>query len=178
MTQVLNDLLGYGSILLQIAMVCLLVLYVLRRKEGFDVQAAFVGTWGLLIAFVASSVGAVMTLVYSDILGFEPCPLCWWQRIFLYPQVIAFGMALWKKEYRPAARDFSIVLSVIGAGIAAYHHMLQMYPGAGLPCPATGPSCAQILFLEFGYITYPIMAFSLFAFLTLVGLIVRSQQKN
>lgn len=73
-------------------------------------------------------------------------------------------MALLREKYRETVIDASLVLSTVGAGIALYHHTLQMFPGAGLPCPAVGPSCAQIVFLEFGYITYPMMALSLFAF--------------
>lgn len=116
-----------------------------------------------------------MTLYYES-LGFEPCPLCWWQRIFLYPQVSLFAMALWCSRYRVAAIDFSIAFSIIGGAIALYHHALQMMPGSGLPCPATGVSCAQRIFFEFDYITYPLMALSVFAFLVVVMLFVRARR--
>ena len=126
--------------------------------------------------FVLSLASAVMTLIYSDVLGFEPCPLCWWQRIFLYPQVFILGLALWRDKYREAAIDISLLFSIIGAGVALYHHMLQMMPAGTLPCPATGPSCAQITFIEFGYVTFPMMALALFGLNIAVLLALRSRQ--
>lgn len=171
----LNYLLALGTILLQLGSVALLVIFLLRKHNPLlnDI-ATSVGNWGLWVAFGLSFVGSLMTLYYSDYLGFEPCPLCWWQRIFLYPQVILAGMAAWKRDLYVA--EYSIVLSIFGAGVALYQHALQMLPGSGLPCPATGVSCAQRIVFEFNYITFPLMAFSLFAYLIVLMLIVRSKR--
>jgi disulfide bond formation protein DsbB len=92
----------------------------------------------------------------------------------MYPQVILFALALWKHI---PVRLISIVLSGLGFCVAVYHHALQMLPSGSLPCPASGPSCSQITLLEYGYITYPLMAATLFAFLIvlMVAHKVRSQ---
>ena len=170
-----NYFLSLGTILLQLGTVALLVVFLLRKHFPlFDEIASSVGTWGLWIAFALSLLGSILTLYYSDVLGFEPCPLCWWQRIFLYPQVFLMGMAAWKRDLYIA--EYSIVLSIFGAGVALYQHALQMLPGSGLPCPATGVSCAQRIVFEFNYITFPLMAFSLFAFLIVLMLVVRSKR--
>lgn len=171
----LNYWQALGTLVLQIAAIGLGAAFVLRnRHEGMARIVAWFTPKALWIAFVLSLFASFMTLVYSDYLGIEPCPLCWWQRIFLYPQVILLGMAAWKRDSYIA--DYSIVLSLFGAGVALYQHALQMLPGSGLPCPATGASCAQRFLFEFGYITYPLMAFTLFAFLIVTMLIVRSRR--
>src|SRR3989344_5990262 len=50
--------------------------------------------------------------------------LCWWQRIFLYPQVFLLGFAAHRKDAGMAF--YSIVLSGLGLLVALYHHALQM----------------------------------------------------
>lgn len=173
----LNYWQALGTLLLQVATIGLGAAFVLRRRNEL---AARIISWftpkELWIAFALSLFASFMTLVYSDYLGIEPCPLCWWQRIFLYPQVILFGMAAWKRDTYVA--DYSLILSVFGAGVAFYQHLLQMLPGSGLPCPAVGASCAQRFLFEFGYITYPLMAFTLFAFLIVTALIARSRRSS
>ena len=171
----LNYWLAVGTILLQLATIKLVVVYALRTKSPYCARLAErIRPHALRALFVISLIATFVTLYYSDYLGIEPCPLCWWQRIFLYPQVILLGIAAWKKDNYIA--DYAIVLSIFGAGVALYQHALQMLPGSGLPCPATGISCTQRFLFEFGYITYPLMAFSLFAFLIVTMLFVRARR--
>jgi len=171
----INYFLALGTLAMQMAAAALLVLLFLRKHEGFSEHAALVGRWGLWAAFLLSSTGMVMAVYYSDILGVEPCSLCWWQRIFQFPLVVLFGMALYKREMSRFVIDYSIVMSVIGGAFALYHHALQMFPNS-LPCPSTGVSCAQRTIFEFGYITFPLMAFSLFAILIVLMLFVRKSR--
>ena len=39
------------------------------------------------------------SLLFSNVLGFDPCVLCWIQRIFIYPQVLLVAMAMYFKEH-------------------------------------------------------------------------------
>jgi len=169
-----NYFFALGALFLQIVSVALLVIFFLRKNSTFLQIADSIGKHGLLIGFVVSAVALGMTVYYSGVLGVTPCPLCYWQRIFLYPQVVLFLVALWKRDLSIA--DYSIALSIIGGAIALYQHALQILPGSGLPCPASGSSCSQRILFEFGYMTYPLMAFSLFVFLIVVMLIVRSKR--
>ena len=171
--ETINHWLGIGTIAMEVAAAGFLALFFLRTYIP-DLQdvADFLSRWGLWIAFIAAVAGSAVTVIHSGLFGLPPCPLCWWQRAFLYPQVVLLGLAALKRAR--AIADYSFALSVIGLGIAAYHHALQMFPLGSLPCPAEGGvSCGQILFLEFGYITYPMMALSLFAFLIVMMLFVR-----
>jgi len=167
-----NQILALGTIALGIVSAALLVAYVFRLEVG-----AFVGTYGIWFALVVILGGIMGSLIHSEFYGMPPCPLCWWQRIFLYPQAVLFALTLAWRVSGEALRfviRFSIVFSVIGLTIALYHHALQMFPGGFLPCPAQGEvSCAKILFLEYGFLTYPLMGAILFSSLIILMLFVR-----
>ncbi len=170
--QTINYLLALGTVVLQIATILLFLVSILRKRfPQFEDIVAWIGSRSLWFAFIFSFVASVMTLYYSEILGIEPCPLCWWQRVFLYPQVIIFAIALRKRDF--SVVFYSIALSLLGAGFSLYHHALQVLPEGTLPCPAVGVSCAQRFVFEFGYVTFPMMAFSLFAFLIVLMFFVR-----
>ncbi|MBI5134198.1 MAG: disulfide bond formation protein B [Candidatus Taylorbacteria bacterium] len=130
--------------------------------------ARFFSKNSLLVAFVASLAATLGSLAYSDIIGYEPCKLCWFQRIFMYPQVLIFGIALWRKE--PFVRLYGLVLSILGALVALFHYLGQVGVNPlGLDCLAVGysASCAKNFVLTFGYVTIPMMALSAFVLMSL-----------
>lgn len=171
----INYFLALGAVLGQILTIALLFIFTMRsRMPSLAGIAESIGKRGLLIGLLVSILATVIVLFYSDVLGFEPCPLCWWQRIFLFPQVILFGMAFWKKDAYIV--EYSIVLSIFGFGVALYQHALQMMGEGSLPCPATGVSCAQRILFEFGYVTFPMLAVTGFAFLIVLMLFVRARR--
>src|SRR3989344_4873651 len=172
--ETLSYILALGTVALQAAIGALLIIYIMRKHPGFADLSELISRWGMWLALAASPVVSALTLFYSEVLGFPPRPFCWLQRMFLYPQVVLFSLALWKKDRLPAPQgtlrqtgsvaDYSIAMSVIGFGVALYHHTLQVLPAGSLPCPAEGAvSCAQRFIFEFGYITLPLMAATLFA---------------
>jgi len=169
----LNYILALGTVGVQIVTVAFLAVFLLQKKfRDLEGIGHFLNRWGLWIGFLVATLASIVTMVHSGIFGMPPCPLCWWQRAFLYPQAILFALAAFMRDRTIAV--YSIALSTIGLLIGVYHHVLQMYPSGSLPCPSGGGvSCAQIFFLEFGYITYPLMAVSVFAFLIVLMLFVR-----
>lgn len=132
----------------------------------------WIGTHALWFGFVVSLVAMLGSLYYSDVLGYEPCKLCWYQRIFMYPQVFLFGLALWRREpFRIWA--YSTFLSLIGGAIALFHYYIQTSPRplVTLPCSALGysASCTETFAVQMGYITIPMMALSAFIVLLILG---------
>lgn len=174
--ETLNYLLGLATLAMQVVGAGFLVVYFLQKRFT-DLQdiSGLLRRWGLWLAFLLTLGATALTLYYSEVLGFAPCGWCWVQRVFLWPQVLLFAVALYKQER--AVADFSIAFSILGGIAALYQHYLQMGGGALIPCPASGAGdCAQRILFEFGYITFPLMAATLFAFLIVLMLFVRNRE--
>ena len=170
----INHVLAQGTIVLQILTVGLLALFFLRKRfPDLEDVAVSVQRWGLWVAFLFTLAGTALTIFYSDVLGFLPCGWCWVQRVFLWSQAPMFLIAAIKRDRTIAI--YSIVFSALGGAVALYQHYLQMGGSGVLPCPANPgvADCAQRLIFEFGYITFPLMSASLFAFLIVVMMFVR-----
>ena len=164
----INQLLSFLVVGGQIIAVVLLLLILFYKKSPL---LKFVGENGYLFAFIVSLTAMSGSLFYSEVAGFTPCVLCWYQRILMYPQAILLAVALWKGDRR--INDYLIVLSAIGALIATYHYFLQIGVLPELPCSVTGfsVSCSQVFIMNLGYITIPMMALTAFLLLILLALI-------
>lgn len=126
----------------------------------------------MLGGFLISLTGFFTSIVYSNIIGFDPCELCWWQRVFLYPQVIIFGVALYNEKVRKVEDEmvflYSLVLSLCGAFTALFQYYGQMFdPEILSSCASQGASCAKVFFVSFGYITIPMMSLTAYIILIL-----------
>jgi len=172
-----NQLLALLSILGQI-FILLVVFYFLfsLKKQNFLFKkinnlklfkstVSFLGERGLVLAFIVALTSTLGSLFYSEFLGYTPCSLCWYQRIFIYPQVIILGLAILKKDL--AVIKYSISLSLVGILIALYQYFIQLRIFSGLPCPAIGSSCDKLFIIEFGYVTIPLMSLTAFAIVPL-----------
>jgi len=104
--------------------------------------------WGIMAAVVGS-------LVYSEIVGFPACDLCWYQRLFLYPQAIIVLLALYQ--------------SIIQWGFSF---------GSILDCTAVGGECAKVYVNEYSYITIPFMSLSVFVYIITMKYVYYSHRKN
>ena len=172
----LNFWVALGTVGFQAASLLLLILYFLKPPALAGMTGAL-EKYGILAGFLVSLAGIILSLVYSEIYGIIPCGFCWMARVFLYPQALLFGLALVKRDKGVA--DYSIWLSIAGALVTLYHHYLQIGGESVLPCPAAGAvDCAKRFIFEFGYITFPLVAFSGFAFLIILMLFVRNSRKE
>ncbi len=160
---VIGNTLGLLTIVGQVIAAVLLVALIARKKKVTD----FASEYALLFGFVVASIAMAGSMFYSEIAGYEPCKLCWFQRILMYPQVLLLGMAWWRKERWML--PYASILSAIGGLIAGYHYLLQRGVAPALPCSAVGYSvdCAKIFVMQYGYVTIPLMAFTAFALIFL-----------
>lgn len=162
-----NQIFSAVTVFSQLAIVGLLVVWFLRDKNTTAALVLrFLQRHGLLIAFFIAASVTIGSLFYSEVIGFEPCKLCWFQRILMFPQVLILGLALIKKDRHIG--DYSILLSAAGALIAGFHYYVQITGSSLAPCSATGASCAQRYVFGYDYISIPMM--SLTAFLLLIVL--------
>jgi disulfide bond formation protein DsbB len=125
----------------------------------------FLGNNYLSFGFLITATATVGSLFFSEIMKLPPCDLCWYQRAFIYPQAVLFGLALWKNDRRVV--NYILPLSIIGALVALYHNLLQLNPTV-LPCTNSVASCATKQIEIGGFDAIPVM--SLLAYLTLIGL--------
>jgi len=116
----------------------------------------------LLLAFLISLAATLGSLFFSEVAGFVPCKLCWFQRIFMYPQAVILAVAYWRRD--EWVGKYILPLSGIGILFSAYNVYIQQV-NAPTFCSASAASCDTIEFLKFGYITIPVMALTAFAVL-------------
>jgi disulfide bond formation protein DsbB len=131
-----------------------------------------VGRAALPLAWVVAAVTTLGSLHYSLVEGFEPCTLCWYQRICIYPWSVVLGIATWRRDV--GVRLYAIPVLAVGAVIAAYHSWIQAYPpeGGSSFCTATA-SCTDRFVWELGFVSLPFMALSACTFMIALLLVAR-----
>lgn len=108
---------------------------------------------GLILATLATS----GSLYLSNMLGWTPCHLCWFQRIFMYPLVILFGVSLFLD--RKDVADYVIPVAMTGGAISVYHYLIQFLPKLqSASCSISEVSCQSTYTFYYWHITIPIMA--------------------
>lgn len=174
MVGIVNQILSIFVIVSQITILFLLISLVFSKSTTKNIFS-FISTYGIKFAFVVALTATLGSLFYSEIAGYTPCKLCWFERIFMYPQVVILGMAVWKKDKNII--DYSMVLLIVGAFIAGYHYLMQVGFISALPCSALGysASCSQRFVMQYGYITIPMMALTAFILIFLTLLIKRNE---
>lgn len=162
------------SSLTLIGIACLLfgiASWALKRERILRFFGPRAGTLAFIVAATAT-LGSLFLYEYS---GFFPCRLCWYQRIFMYPQALILGIAALRKM--KDATLFTIPLSIIGGSISAYHYGLHVLGMARVnvsdACAANGVSCMSTEFVQFGFITIPLMAFTAFTLILLLSFLWR-----
>lgn len=179
----LNLFLGLGTIILQVlSVVALFLLFFIPKEKNKNFYLDFIDRHFLVLSFLIALSASIFPLVYSEVANFLPCYLCWWQRIFMFPLVFMFGVALWDKPARHASQGdaggdkkviiYALPLVCIGFLLSAYQNFFYYFgESSNLPCDASGVSCYQKLVSAFGgYISIPMMALTAFlAILTLLS---------
>lgn len=143
------------------------------RKKVWD----FFGTHGLWFSFIVSLVALCGSLFFSEVAHYDPCKLCWIQRIAIFPLVFMFWQAIVRKD--AGIWKYAIVHSVFGLFVSGYHYLLQLdvVPNV-VGCSAVGVSisCNTLKTLSFGYITIPLMAFT--TCLLITGCLIAVRRKG
>ncbi len=109
----------------------------------------------LPLAWLVAATSMSGSLYYSEIAGYIPCELCWWQRIAMYPLVLVLGIAVVTNDHK--VRRYVGPVSLVGAGISAYHVAVQKAPSVGGSC-SIDASCTAVWVDAFGWISIPVMA--------------------
>ena len=138
-------------------------------KETKSVEAssfnAIVGEYGYYATLVVALVAMLGSLYFSEILFYEPCRLCWFQRIAMYPIVLISLIGIIKQdEYLPT---YVLPLSLIGLSISVYHILIQN----GIVTQSTGCTNAlcSIKYINWlGFISIPVLAGTAFLIISVL----------
>jgi len=175
MKEIIISILPYLVLISHVILAFLFVAVIFRRSWG-GVVVNFVGRSSLALS-VLVTLGLVLgSLFYSEVVGYEACVLCWWQRVLLYPQLLLFIVAWWKKD--AGIFVYTVGLTAIASVIALYQSYANWGGASLLPCTAEGGACSKVYVMEFGYITIPAMALTAILYLLLITWINRIYRKN
>ncbi len=166
----------YG-ILAVVAMVAIAGVVLLRlgalvsgsARDRWDGLVRTVGPSAYGMAWFVAFLATAGSLYFSEVAGFEPCRLCWYQRIAMYPLVVVLAVAAARRERGGAFH--AAALAAVGAVVSAYHVLLEWVPSLDTgACSATTP-CTLIWFRALGFISLPTLALTAFALvLTLMAI--------
>jgi len=139
----------------------------------FEKMFRFVSRRWLGTAFLIALAATLGSLYFSEIAGLVPCKLCWFQRIFMYPQAVILLIAYWKRD--ELVGKYILPLCGIGILFSAYHIYIEQF-NVPVMCSLSGPSCEVPDFVKYGYISPPVMALTAFAFLITLFTVYREKR--
>ena len=132
----------------------------------------------LYIALGVSVISTLGSLYFSEISGFVPCTLCWYQRVCMYPLIVILGIGIYEKKEN--IYKYVLPFSILGLCVSVYHNLIQygVIPEDGLVCNIIG-SCTQRYVNLYGFITIPLLALIAFILINVCLLVyVIKQNKN
>ena len=121
--------------------------------------------YGYYLTLVVALVATLGSLYFSEVRQFEPCRLCWFQRIMMYPiGILALVGIIKQDEYLP---NYVLPLSVIGFCISIYHILIQN----GVIVQSSGCTtvlCSIKYINWFGFISIPVLAGTAFLMISIL----------
>lgn len=124
----------------------------------------------LYIALLAAWIAMLGSLYFSEVKGFIPCDLCWYQRILMYPLtgVLAAGLTL-RDRHLP---KIVLPLSTLGMFIALYHYLLEKTDiFDSVQVCRNGVSCTTMWINWFGFVTIPFLSLVAFTIITVMSIV-------
>ena len=159
----------FGAGIIGLVVLSILALLCLIFGLGENKYLALIKKYFIEIGFFISVSALLVSVFYSEIVGYLPCKHCWIQRIFMFPQAFLFGVAWLRKDRN--VLWYSLPLLLVGLADAIYLTYIYYFQPNSAPCDVSGVSCVQRLVSEFGgFVTIPSLALSgFFILLTLLA---------
>ncbi len=146
---------NFLAILTLVALVAAVGLVVYRLVKGPE-AATLLGGSAIWLAWIVALVATVGSLIYSEVIHFVPCRLCWFQRIAMYPLAVILLVGAIRREV--VVKYYALPLAFIGLAISIYHNVVQFYPSLeGGSCDPVNPCSARSIEM-FGFMDLPFMA--------------------
>lgn len=121
----------------------------------------------LFLAWGVASTAMLGSLYFSEIMGYIPCDLCWYQRILMYPLVLLLGVATFRRDR--SIVYYALPFSIPGSMLSLFHYLIQKTGLFSQLSPCTeGIPCSGEYINWFGFITIPFLALVAFILITLL----------
>lgn len=104
------------------------------------------------VAWALSCVALLGSLYFSEVRGWQPGTLCWYQRISLWPLVLILGQAWFRK--RPDVAAFVLPQVAAGTSVAVYQVLTQQVWRAD----GAVPTCMVNAEIGLGPVTIPLLS--------------------
>ncbi len=183
MTETVNLFLGILTLVVAAAdaVLAALALAALRRRDGWARRTLqdlgeLIGPHAVLLAAIVAITAMSGSLYYSQVAGYVPCELCWFQRIGMYASAVILVVATIRADL--GVRPYVLTLAGIGAVISTYHVAVQRIPEVtSLACTVEEP-CTVIWVNTFGFISIPVMAGVAFCTIIVALLLARPGEEE
>ena len=176
MLEIVNKISTFGTFLtLFISIVSILALVLFYKDKNN--WLTFVKKNALNLYLILLVGATIIILYYSEFALFTPCKLCWFQRMFIFPQILLILVAKAKKDI---VNVFNYLSWMTGVGLVfSLIHNYVYYFGeeTALTCDAAA-SCKAYYVYEYGFVTIPFMALGLFLSLGTILLIRKYYKGN
>ncbi len=149
---VFNTLLAIGSLALLFGLILMIVSWITGNPI-----AAWVARNSHIILRIIFGGAVIGSLIYSNYLGYEPCLLCWYQRLAIFP----IAILLFTDDIRKSSllQLQILILSAGGFIVSLIHNVETIFPNSGINvCGTSGVSCLNLYVNQFGFVTIPLMS--------------------
>jgi len=181
-TETANTLFSALTFVANVAFLALVVVGIaaLVSSGGRRFANRVVGAIGPYARPAAATVAVVTTmgsLYYSEIAGFLPCELCWYQRILMYPLAAILVVGVLRRDR--GAVWYAAPFVVAGTPLALYHWLVERVPSFAdsTSCSVFVP-CSVPYFEELGYLTLAFMDLSAFVLIGALLVVDWQAQRN
>ena len=122
--------------------------------------------YGAYLALVPALAALLGSLYYSEVAGYIPRALCWYQRILMYPVtlIILIGL-ITRDELLP---NYVLPFAVLGLALALYHYLIQLGILGHSPVCQAGIPCELRWVNYLGFISIPFMSLTAFTLITII----------
>lgn len=129
------------------------------------------------LAWIVSIAAALGSLYFSEVRGFIPCELCWYQRILMYPLVVILGIGFYKKD--KLLPLYALPFSIVGMAVGLLHYLHQKtdFFKQAIQC-TQGVPCSGQYINWLSFVTIPFLSLVAFTIITIcIVLLIVSEKK-
>jgi disulfide bond formation protein DsbB len=122
------------------------------------------------VALLAALLAMGGSLFFSEVLGWLPCQLCWYQRILMYPLTLLLLVGILRRDR--SLHFYVLPLSLAGMAVSLYHYLEVMKLIEPSPCVGAVPCSIDyltgILTGPLGFIKIPFLALVAFTIISIM----------